>query len=42
MSLKKIKSHKMKLDIIYEDKDLLIINKPSGMVAPWLRKLQKT
>ncbi len=32
-SSKKIKSHKMKLDIIYEDKDLLIINKPSGMVV---------
>ncbi|MAV56162.1 MAG: RNA pseudouridine synthase [Candidatus Pelagibacter sp.] len=28
-----IKSQKIKIDIVYEDKDLIIVNKPSGMVV---------
>ena len=28
-----LKPFKLKLDIIFEDKDLLIVNKPSGMVV---------
>jgi len=31
--IEKIKPNKIKLDIIYEDKDILIINKPKGMVV---------
>ena len=30
---KKIKPNKIKLNIIYEDKDILIVNKPKGMVV---------
>ena len=30
---KHIKSQKIKIDIVYEDKDLIIVNKPSGMVV---------
>ena len=30
---KKIKPSKIKLNVVYEDKDLLIVNKPSGMVV---------
>ena len=29
----KIKASKIKLDILYEDKDILIVNKPAGMVV---------
>lgn len=28
-----IKSQKIKLDVVYEDKDLIVINKPAGMVV---------
>ena len=30
---KVIKPYNIKLDILYEDKDILIVNKPSGMVV---------
>ncbi len=30
---KKIKPKRIKLDVIYEDKDLLVVNKPKGMVV---------
>ena len=29
----KIEPFKIKINIVYEDKDILIINKPSGMVV---------
>lgn len=38
-----IKPIKMDLDIVYEDKDILIINKPYGIVVhPTLKKVDKT
>ena len=41
--INKIKPSKIKLEIIFEDKDLLIINKPSGMVVhPGAGNFEKT
>jgi 23S rRNA pseudouridine1911/1915/1917 synthase len=40
---KKIKPANIKLDIVYEDKDLIVINKPSGMVVhPGAGNFEKT
>ena len=41
--IKKLSAKEIKLDIIYEDKDILIINKPQGMVVhPGAGKFKNT